>query len=753
MAISHKVKTILEIRAEALNDRAALIKNNVKKQYLERLNSIYGIEDALTSTGTEISLAQVQDLLAKSTGWACYEDMVNSRSIEQYVDDEIERLVVAAAVYNQCEFIREVDASNSGIFETADSVKLATLSEDCVAAFDRHNVNDGIGAFSWPALVYVCCSGFGREVPELRKRRVNIVARLLELGADPNVGMVETDSIRGYRTVLGGAIGCARSSEVVELLLDAGATIDDGPTLYEGSAMWEAVRLQDEDSLSLLLQHDPPLWHICHALPHSLVFHNESIIRLLLDSGADVDWDKTTYGFGGTSLHEAVVLGTDIPLFKSLLESSGSPNMKDHAGRTAYQQARCLHREEHASILSSDDRVEVLASEFQDWVGACFGGDLTAAAALNKAAIEHDKSLHDHLWLAEAVRLGDVPCTKLLLKGELDPNVVDYRGDTPLHIAIRAGDYALVELLLNAGSQVNTANFDGEFALDVALGTSIEHSTSILELLLGSDQVCTRSTTRLNVAERDLFESAADTVSEGDTSRLREILDEHPSFVFARSPRPHKCTLMNYIGVNGFEGERQVTPPNVVEIVELLVARGADPNAVCYTYRGGPGENAVGLASSSGVPSEAGLMLPLISALVKGGARVDQSWQILVDIHEAKIAGNLDSTIELLDFEKTAVCQAFVTFASQGDSDTVRRFLAAGMNVNWSGTSKVTALHEAALNGNREMVDLLLSHGADLFLRDAQFGGPPAGWADSGGHDELTAYLVGKMREADPKPE
>ena len=107
-----------------------------------------------------------------------------------------------------------------------------------------------------------------------RSARRDLVQQLLQLKADPNAGMKERDSIRGFRTCLGGAIGLARDSALAKMLLDAGADINDGPTLYEGSAMWEAVRLRDVEAVRVLLAAEPPEWHLCHALTHCLQFHD-----------------------------------------------------------------------------------------------------------------------------------------------------------------------------------------------------------------------------------------------------------------------------------------------------------------------------------------------------------------------------------------------------------------------------------------------------------------------------------------------
>ena len=51
------------------------------------------------------------------------------------------------------------------------------------------------------------------------------------------------------------------------------------------------------------------------------------------------------------------------------------------------------------------------------------------------------------------------------------------------------------------------------------------------------------------------------------------------------------------------------------------------------------------------------------------------------------------------------------------------------------------ALHYAALNGQRAMVEFLIDQGADVTIQDTKVFGTPAGWADYGGHPELKDVL------------
>jgi len=83
-----------------------------------------------------------------------------------------------------------------------------------------------------------------------------------------------------------------------------------------------------------------------------------------------------------------------------------------------------------------------------------------------------------------------------------------------------------------------------------------------------------------------VFESAVDAVVGGDAGSIRQLLQSHPELVRARSPRTHRATLLHYVGANGVEGWRQKTPDNAVAIANLLLAAGAEVDAMADMYGG-----------------------------------------------------------------------------------------------------------------------------------------------------------------------
>lgn len=73
--------------------------------------------------------------------------------------------------------------------------------------------------------------------------------------------------------------------------------------------------------------------------------------------------------------------------------------------------------------------------------------------------------------------------------------------------------------------------------------------------------------------------------------------------------------------------------------------------------------------------------------------------------------------------------------------DAVRMLAGLGFDVTASGG--ITALHYAAVHGERDIAELLIKHGADPATRDTEFEQDAAGWAEYGKHAEIASYLRG----------
>ena len=626
-----------------------------------------------------------------------------------------------------------------------DSPACALLVADPEAA-DRltaANVNAALDPTGWPPLLLLCSSRYRTGDAAVAAARVDLASSLLELGADPNAGTREAETVRGYRTVLGAAVGRARSAPLVRMLLAAGADAADGPTLYEGSAMWEAVRLRDRDSLEALLAANPPQWHVCHALPQSLQYGDHELTNRLLEAGGDPNWTMGAWSFGGTCLHEAVVLDAGPAVVGALLDHGAEVGLHDRDGRTPLALAVCLNRTEAAALLRERGARENDVRQADRWAGACFAHDGERAGHILASRTVSLRPA-DHLWVCRAARAGDAHAVALLLAGGADSCAVDDDGQTALHLAALAGDAPACQSLLAAGADPGALNYAGRTPLDCALWIEDATARDDLTALLRDAGAIRSARSFDDPAFAALFEQAADAVVDGDLDGLRTLLREHPELATARSSRPHRCTLLHYLAANGVEGERQKTPASAVGVIDLLTGAGSDPNASCYTYRGGPGETTAGLLAGSAPPRDAGLTLPMLAALARGGARLDDAYTLLVRVFAALRAEGAAGAEAVADVSPAVAGQALVEGVTLGDTGMVRALLDAGVAVDSRRDDGATALHLAAFDGNAELVEELLARGADLSLRDGVYDGTPAGWAQAGGHEDLAKRLAAR---------
>lgn len=685
-------------------------------------------------------------VVAREAGFRDWTELRARRDDTLFDDSDRERAIVEAALAGDDIVASRLLADMPQSLPCA----LALATENALQLISETNARVPCGEGVWLPLHYVCFSRFGNRDAQVRARRVAIAERLLALGADPNIGMVESETVRGFRTCLGGAVGRARSPDLARRLLAAGARIDDGPTLYEGSAMWEAVRCRDVPSLQLLIEHEPPFWHICHALPQALHFADDvgsEMLRLLLEAEADPNWTMGSMGFDGNCLHEAVLLGRDLATVQALLEAGAQVDFLDRDGRTPLQLAIALNRSEIAALLRERGASEEFVRPVERLVSACFSGDRDGVRRMLEENGEMSESLKptDHVWVGRAVRAGNVASVRLMLEAGFDADARDDDGRTPLHVAAALGDVAAVECLLGGAhrrASRNTTDYAAETPLDHALRLEDDDVRDRMAELLASDVTDENRPRNDDPAFAETFEQAADAVVAGQADKLAKMLADLPALAHARSTRAHRCTLLNYLGANGFEHERQKTPPNAVEIIELLLAAGSDPNAPSYAYRGGPGANTMALLTSSSHPQRAGLTIPMVAALARGGAEVGAEYELLCTLHEADRDGRLAEELANVNVAAPATAEALVQAAATNERMLLLALLDAGVDINAPGNQSIRALHQAAFYGHEELVDLLLERGADMRLTDDLYNGTAAGWARAGEHEELANRLA-----------
>lgn len=252
------------------------------------------------------------------------------------------------------------------------------------------------------------------------------------------------------------------------------------------------------------------------------------------------------------------------------------------------------------------------------------------------------------------------------------------------------------------------------------------------------------------------FEAAADAIVNGDIATLEQLLRESPVLIHARSHREHNATLLHYVAANGVESHRQKTPPNIVEITELLLNAGAEIDANANMYGGGC--TTLGLAATSIHPERAGVQALLMQTLLDHGARIDQpsaagnrhsivlgclangrpkaaaflaARGAPLDFVEAAGIGRLDLVASAFTQGRPAAEQlnsALQYACGYGHKDVAEFLLGKGADPASHDAHGQTALHYAVMGGQLHALHLLLRHQAPLEVGNT-YGGTPLGQA------------------------
>lgn len=266
----------------------------------------------------------------------------------------------------------------------------------------------------------------------------------------------------------------------------------------------------------------------------------------------------------------------------------------------------------------------------------------------------------------------------------------------------------------------------------------------------------------------DKFHPAMAAIETGGLKRLFRLINDDPTLATDRSSQGHP-SLLQCLVLSAKDARRKI------EMANVLIAAGADLDGP-LTAAGGVDNVEVAelLLDTGGAINGDGAWSPLEEALYWGSPRmIDMLMRRGATVHNLRIAaglgrvdlvesffdhdGNLKpeakpvgwpfgklSTQHNPDDPQAIINNAFVYACHHGHIDVADLLLqkGAGINVIPPGFHYPgTGLHYAALNGRREMVEFLVTSGADVNIRDEQVRTKPADWAAHGGHMEIEHYL------------
>ncbi|MDO8677874.1 MAG: ankyrin repeat domain-containing protein [Acidobacteriota bacterium] len=274
------------------------------------------------------------------------------------------------------------------------------------------------------------------------------------------------------------------------------------------------------------------------------------------------------------------------------------------------------------------------------------------------------------------------------------------------------------------------------------------------------------------------FERAVEAVIDGDVTTLSALLHEDPEIVRARStrvnnfdPPMHRATLLHYLAANGVEGYRQRSPKNAVEVARVLLDAGADPNALSWAYGGQC--TTMALLVSSTPPAQAGVQVPLVETLVKGGASLEPAgegnwtsplgtalvfgFQATADalvrlgakVENVAVAaglGRMDDVTRLLPSASAEDRHRALALAAQlGHPAIVTLLIDEGEDPNRfnppGSHAHTPPIHQAIAADHLDVVTVLVDKGARLDIKDTIYQSSPLGWAEYLGKHAIADYL------------
>jgi len=372
--------------------------------------------------------------------------------------------------------------------------------------------------------------------------------------------------------------------------------------------------------------------------------------------------------------------------------------------------------------------------------------------------------------IAAAIREQDLVNVRSLL--DASPELLhagDPRSNQPIHWAVMTRQIELVDELLKRGADINARRSDG--ARPIHLTNGDYHYRGWRDV--PQDWPTTPENVYRHLVSRGADVDLGMACATGDLARVRELLDRDPALVNRVSDYGSY-----YLGCGA--PIKNAAARGHLEIVRLLLERGADPNLPEEGIA--PRGHALYSAAANGHYEIAKLLLEhgahpnvevessadTLSRVLSNG---DQKMLELLCSHGAARAVHLlahDNDLQtaaavfavnpaLADDAAalgSAASEAFVRLMLRYAPELPRRvslvksrevtelLFANGMNPSQPDWLGITPLHESARHGNVEAAGLFLDQGANLQARDEDICSTPLAWAAKFGQQPMVEFLL-----------
>jgi len=446
---------------------------------------------------------------------------------------------------------------------------------------------------------------------------------------------------------------------------------------------------------------------------------NREAVRMLLREKVDVNAARAD---GATALLWAAHWN-DLEMADLLLRAGAKVNQSDDYGVTPL--ARACENKSDAMIQKLLDASADPNAGQQSGMTPLMIAAHTGSVGIAKALVAHGANVNAATKETNATPLmwslaaGHDDVTRVLVEGGASVRVSTTKGFTPLMYAAGNGDIEMAKLLIAAGADVNETSSDGTHVLPFAINAG-QHAFAKFVLEAGANPNGTiGGVPALHVAI-------------GGTGPWLEDWD-----------RRHRTM--------GAVASAQLTGPQRLELVQMLLARGSDSNArinntaLFTSYIGYPTKGAFEpFANGTGdLRGATPLWLAAAAAGNRGRRGTDSAAAAAenaepsefrnAQIIEALLAAGADPNLSTADgttplmvaagLGRTGGGAGGISRAERGPrlveaEQVIRVLLKVGADINARNEADFRAIHGAAFLGANELIELLVQEGADIDARD-----------------------------------
>jgi ankyrin repeat protein len=402
--------------------------------------------------------------------------------------------------------------------------------------------------------------------------------------------------------------------------------------------------------------------------------------------------------------------------------------------------------------------------------------------------------------IASAIRARGLAKVRSLL--DASPELLragDARGNQPIHWAVMTRQLNVIDELLKRGADINAKRTDGARPIQLTRGDyHFRNWWSVPDWVSRSPAVLAKPLKRVVKAVAKIGTTPQQVISHlrargaycdictashiGDIAHVRELLDQDPSL--ANRPSDY----VTYYACSG-TAIRNAAAAGHLEIVKLLLERGADPNlpeegiaprghALYSAAANGHFEIAKLLLEHGAHPNvEVESSADTLSRVISNGDKrmlellcsygAARAVHLLAYYNDLQTAAAVFTANPALADDSNALAnaageghEAFVRLILHYRPDLPRRvafpswsvgaktrelnqlLFKHGMNPSAPGWLGIAPLHEFARKGDTWKAALFLDHGAELHARDEDICSTPLGWAAKFGKLAMVEFLL-----------